>query len=129
MSANIDIIRRTYEGSSEENGRNLMAVLSPNVEWTEAAGFPYAGTYVGVDALMEGVFRRLATEWIGYRAEARTFLGDGNHVAVFGWYSGTYKATGRAMTASFAHLYELEDGEIIRMSQYVDTAMVKAAMN
>uniref|UniRef100_UPI00310138E1 nuclear transport factor 2 family protein n=1 Tax=Neorhizobium sp. EC2-8 TaxID=3129230 RepID=UPI00310138E1 len=128
MSTNIDIIRGTYEGSSEENGRHLLAVLSPDIEWTEAEGFPYAGTYTGVDALMEGVFRRLATEWIDYRAEAHTYLGDGDRVAVFGWYSGTYKATRRAMTASFAHLYELEDGKITRMSQYVDSAMVRAAM-
>ena len=44
MTTNVDIIRATYEGSSEENGRNLLAVLSPDAIWTEAAGFPYAGT-------------------------------------------------------------------------------------
>ncbi|TDR85278.1 nuclear transport factor 2 family protein [Enterovirga rhinocerotis] len=71
MTANLELIRRTYEGSSAENGANLLAVLSPDVEWTEAEGFPYAGSYVGVDALMKGVFQRLATEWEGYKAELR----------------------------------------------------------
>ena len=129
MSTNLEIIRRTYEGSSEENGRNLLVSLSPDVEWTEAEGFPYAGTYVGVDALMKGVFQRLATEWIGYRADVHTYLGDGHRVAAFGVYSGTYKATGRSMTAPFAHLYELEDGKIIRMHQYVDTVLVSRALS
>ncbi|QCJ01063.1 nuclear transport factor 2 family protein [Agrobacterium larrymoorei] len=128
MSSNRDIIRRTYEGSSEENGKNLLAVQSPDIEWTEAAGFPYVGTYVGVDALMRGVFHRLATEWGGYRAEVHTYLADGERVAAFGIYSGTYKATGRSMTAHFAHLYELWDGKILRMQQYVDTAMVQDAL-
>lgn len=128
MATNLDLIRRTYEGSSEENGRNLLAVLSPDVEWTEAAGFPYAGTYVGVEALMAGVFRRLATEWIGYRADVHTYLEDGNRVAVFGVYSGTYQATGKSMTAAFAHLYEVRNGKIARMTQYVDTAMVLEAL-
>ena len=44
MSTNLELIRGTYEGSFEDNGRNLLAVLSPDVEWTEAEGFPYAGT-------------------------------------------------------------------------------------
>lgn len=128
MSTNLENVRRTYEGTSEENGRNLLEVLAPDVEWTEAAGFPYAGTYVGVDALMQGVFHRLANEWIGYRAQVHTYLADGDQVAAFGVYSGVYKATGKAMTASFAHLYRLKDGRITRMTQYVDTVPVADAI-
>lgn len=129
MKTNIELLRSTYEGSSEDNGRNLLAVLAPDIEWTEAAGFPYAGTYVGVDALMKGVFHRLATEWIGYKADVHTYLADGDRVAAFGVYSGTYKATGRFMTASFAHLYEVRNGKLARMTQYVDTAMVRSAID
>jgi uncharacterized protein len=130
MAANLDLIRSTYEGSSsEENGRNLLAALAPDAEWTEAEGFPYAGTYVGADAIIAGVFRRLGTEWIGYRADVHTYLEDGDHVAAFGVYSGTYKATGRSMRAAFAHLYELRNGKIVRMMQYVDTVMVLKALD
>ena len=100
MTGNLDVIRATYEGSSEDNGRNLMAALSPDARWTEAAGFPYAGTYVGPDAIVAGVFHRLGTEWIGYRAQVHSYLQDGDRVAAFGVYSGTYKATGRSMRSS-----------------------------
>ncbi|MDX8458950.1 nuclear transport factor 2 family protein [Mesorhizobium humile] len=129
MISNLELIRRTYEGSSAENGGNLLAVVSPDVEWTEAEGFPYAGTYVGVETLMKGVFQRLATEWTGYRANVHSYLADGDRVAAFGVYSGTYNATGKAMTAPFAHLYELRDGRIIRMRQYVDTVLVARALS
>jgi ketosteroid isomerase-like protein len=128
MGGNLEVIRGTYEGSSEENGRNLLIALAPDAEWTEAEGFPYAGTYVGPDAIVAGVFHRLATEWIGYRANVHTFLEDGDRVAAFGIYSGTYKATGKSMEASFAHLYELRHGKIARMTQYVDTHMVRKAL-
>lgn len=128
MGANLELIRATYEGASEENGRNLLAALAPDAEWTEAEGFPYAGTYVGPDAIVDGVFRRLGAEWIGYRADVHTFLESGDRVAAFGVYSGTYKATGKFMRAAFAHLYELRDGKITRMTQYVDSAMVRAAL-
>lgn len=128
MGANLELIRATYEGSSEENGRNLLAALAPDASWTEAEGFPYAGTYVGPDAIIAGVFARLGSEWTGYRAQVHTFLEDGDRVAAFGAYSGTYKATGKSMRAAFAHLYEVRDGKIATMTQYVDSAMVRQAL-
>ena len=128
MKSNLEIIRATYEGPSEENGKHLLAALAPDATWTEAAGFPYAGTYTGAEAIVANVFRRLATEWNDYRAEVHTYLADGDHVAAFGVYSGVYKNTGKAMRASFAHLYRLENGKIVSMEQYVDSAMVLRAI-
>lgn len=128
MATNKDIIRATYEGSSAENGSHLKAALAPDARWTEAAGFPYAGTYVGYDEIVAGVFQRLATEWEGYSANVHTYLEDGDHVAAFGVYSGTYRATGKAMTATFAHLYRLEGGKIVTMEQVVDSATVMSAL-
>lgn len=129
MASNLEIVRATYEGSSAENGKNLLAALAPDAEWTEAAGFPYAGTYKGVDNILSGVFHRLATEWTGYNAKVHTFLEDGDRVAAFGLYSGTYNATGKSFTATFAHLYHLKDGKIVRMEQYVDSAKVREALS
>ena len=129
MGVNLDLIRSTYEGTSEDNGHNLLAALGSDAEWTEAEGFPYAGTYVGAEAIIAGVFHHLGTEWIGYRADVHTYLEDSDRVAAFGVYSGTYKATGKSMRAAFAHLYHLRDGKILRMHQYVDTAMVRKALD
>lgn len=128
MRTNLEVIRATYDGASEDNGRALMAALAPDARWTEAAGFPYAGTYVGPEAIAAGVFQRLGSEWIGYRAEVHSYLADGDRVAAFGVYSGMYKATGKAMRATFAHLYRLKDGKIVSMEQVVDSAVVRAAM-
>jgi uncharacterized protein len=128
MTSNLDLIRSTYEGSSQENGKHLVAALAPDAEWTEAAGFPYAGSYVGPAAILANVFQRLATEWVGYRAEVASYMVDGDQVVAFGFYSGTYKATGRSMRASFAHHYTLSGGKILRMVQYVDSYMVQQAL-
>ncbi|MNL78425.1 SnoaL-like domain protein [compost metagenome] len=54
---------------------------------------------------------------------------DGDRVAAFGVYSGTYKATGKSMTAHFAHLYEVRNGKIATMVQYVDSHMVMQALS
>jgi ketosteroid isomerase-like protein len=83
---------------------------------------------VGAEAIVAGVFHRLGTEWIGYKAEVHTFLEDGDKVAAFGTYSGTYRATGRSRRAEFAHLYVLKNGKIQSMKQYVDTLVVSKAL-
>ncbi|MEB3766348.1 nuclear transport factor 2 family protein [Acinetobacter sp. MD2] len=128
MTSNLEIIRSTYEGSSEENGKNLLAVLAEDASWTEAAGFPYAGTYVGAEQIVQHVFKRLATEWDAYQAKVHTYLADGDKVAAFGVYSGTYKTTGKYFEATFAHLWQLKAGKIIKMEQFVDSAIVQAAL-
>ena len=62
MGANLELIRATYEGKSEDNGRNLLAALAPDASWTEAEGFPYAGTYIGIDVIIAGVVHHIGTE-------------------------------------------------------------------
>lgn len=129
MSPNLALLRSTYEGLSSENATRLLAALTPDAEWVEAAGFPYAGTYVGAEAIIANVFQRLAGEWIDYRAEASSYIEQGDQIVAFGVYSGTFKATGRSMQASFAHLYTFRDGKIARMMQYVDSHLVQQAMS
>ncbi|WP_046157748.1 nuclear transport factor 2 family protein [Chromobacterium vaccinii] len=127
--SNLDIVRATYEGKSEDNGRNLLAALAPDAEWTEAAGFPYAGTYVGPQAIVENVFQRLGSEWDGYRAAVDHYYVDGDNVVAQGFYHGAYRATGKSFTASFAHVYTLKDGKIVKFEQIVDSAKVWEAMH
>ncbi|CAD0313659.1 nuclear transport factor 2 family protein [Xanthomonas hortorum] len=128
MTTPLEIIRNTYENAPKENARHLRAALAADAHWTEAAGFPYAGTYVGADAIFANVFERLASEWEGYQAKVHTYLADGEWVAAFGVYCGRYRKTGNTMQAAFAHLYHLQDSKIVRMEQVVDSAMVVRAL-
>mgnify|MGYP001795557348 CR=1 FL=1 len=55
---NLEIIKSTYEGkTSEENGKNLATHVAENISWTEAKGFPYGGTYIGLDNITKNVFK------------------------------------------------------------------------
>jgi ketosteroid isomerase-like protein len=128
MPSNLEIIRETYEGAAADNGRHLREALAPDAVWVEAEGFPYAGSYVGPEAIIANVFDRLASEWIDYRAKVASYVVEGDHVVAFGDYTGRYRGTGRAMRAAFAHHYTLRDGKIVRMVQYVDSYLVRQAM-
>jgi ketosteroid isomerase-like protein len=126
---NLEIIRSTYEGStSEENGQALKKYLAPKARWTEAAGFPYAGTYIGYDAIAAGVFYRLATEWENYHIEIEGYAENSDTVIAYGTYKGIYKATGKPFQARVAHVWNLSDGLIVSFEQIVDTVPVKNAL-
>ena len=126
---NLEIVKSTYEGkSSEENGKNLEKFLAADAIWTEAAGFPLAGTYVGFEEIARNVFDRLATEWIDYKFTPESYVADGDKVVAFGTYSGTYKTTGKFFKARVAHLWQLKNGKILSFEQFVDSKTVDAAI-
>ncbi len=102
--------------------------MAPDIAWTEAEGYPYAGTFHGPQAIVDGVFVRLATEWDGYTAVPDRYVSEGDEVVALGHYSGTYKATGRSFRAPFVHAWTLRDGRIARFVQYVDTVLVQRAL-
>ncbi len=124
----LDIIREHYAASDRGDLPAMISPLASTVEWTEMAGFPYAGTYLGPDQVVANVFGRIAEEWDGYRADPESFVADGDQVVAFGVYSGTYRATGRFMRARFVHHWQLRDSQVVRFEQYTDTALVQAAI-
>lgn len=126
---NLDIIRSTYDGdNSEENAENLMRYLADDVQWTEAIGFPYAGTYIGKQAVADQVFARLAREWDSYQVHIERYICQGDDVIALGSYSGVFKQTGRAFNARVAHHWQLQAGRIIRFEQFVDSLPVVEVM-
>lgn len=128
MSDPVDTIRGLYAAFARGDIKAVLACLAPDVRWTEAAGFPYGGTYVGPEAVATQVFQRLGAEWDGFAAVPQKFVGAGATVVALGDYSGTCKATGRSFTAPFAHVFELRGGRIAAFHQHTDTVLVRAAM-
>src|ERR1700678_2982414 len=124
MSANLELVKSTYLLGPAA----LIAALAPDVEWTEAAGFPYGGTYRGIDEIVKNVFARLGSEWEGFKADVENFHDAGDTIIATGFYLGTYRKTSRPMKASFAHVFTLKDGRIVRFIQFVDSRKVWEAI-
>jgi ketosteroid isomerase-like protein len=114
------IVETAYAHFASGDIEAFLAVLDPQVTWVDAEGYPYAGTYVGPDALMEGLIARIGAEWDDYAAVPTTYVADGDRVVALGDYSGTYKATGRSVQAPFAHVWQFEDGKVVSFRQFTD---------
>lgn len=126
--SNLTAVQGLYEAFARGDVPGVLGFLDDDIAWTEAEGFPYSGTYQGPDAVLNGVFMRLATEWDGYAAVPAEFIDGGDTIVVLGTYSGTYKATGKGFRADFAHIWKIKNGKAIRFVQYTDTLLVANAL-
>ena len=117
-----------YAAMGSGNIPGALELMDADVEWVESAGFPYAGTYHGPDEVVNGVFARLGGEWEGFTAVPDYVVGEGDRAIGVGTYSGTYKATGKSMSARFAHSITARDGKIVHFEQVVDSTQVNLAL-
>ena len=125
---NADIIRAHYDASDRGDLDGMLAPLAADVRWTEAAGFPCAGTYVGPGAVAENVFERLQEGWDGETLAVNEVVDGGDTVIGIGTYSGTNKRTGRFFAARVAHVWRLSGGEVVAFEQFTDTEMISRAL-
>lgn len=126
--SNAEIIRGHYAAGDSGDLVGMLAPFAEEIAWTEAAGFPLAGTYIGAQAIAEGVFLRLQQDWADYSVVVDEVLDAGPTVVGIGTYSGTHRITGKTFSARFTHIWRLEGGEVVRFEQVVDSALVIAAM-
>ena len=121
------VVRRQYLASAADDIEALRATLAPDVEWTEMAGFPLAGTYRTPQGVTANVMEKLGAEWDGWAAHDDTYVVDGENVVVLARYTATHRATGKALVARVAHHFVVRGGLIVRFEQFVDTAVVRDA--
>ncbi|AXA95246.1 nuclear transport factor 2 family protein [Microbacterium sp. PM5] len=122
-----DVVRRQYLASAAGDLDALRATLAPDVEWTEMAGFPLAGTYRTPEGVTSHVMERLGQDWDGWTAHDDTYVVDGENVVVLARYTATHRATGNALDVRVAHHFVVRGGLIVRFEQFVDTAKVRDA--
>lgn len=120
---NTEIVRGLYTAFAQGNVPAVLSSLASNIEWREADNFPYAdrNPYIGVPAIVEGVFMRLGAEWENFTLNPASFHESGDTVFVQGRYTGTLRATGKSVNAQFMHVWTLADGKVTKFQQYTDT--------
>jgi len=123
-----EVVRRQYLASAAGDLAALRATLAPDVEWTEMAGFPLAGTYRTPEGVTSHVMEALERDWDGWTAHDDRYVVHGEDVVVLARYTARHRSTGKALAVRVAHHFVVRGGLIVRFEQFVDTALVRAAM-
>lgn len=128
MKTNLQIVADHYAASARQDFAGMMAEVSPDVAWTEMAGFPCAGTWSGPDQVIANVFTVLGSEWVDYRFTLEKLIDGGEHIVGVGTYSGRNRKTGKAIQARATHVWRLAKSGVVAFEQFTDTLLVAQAM-
>lgn len=122
---NKEIIQGLYDNFAAGDVAGVTAVFSENIAWTEADGFPLAGTYIGPQAVVDGVFMRLGEFSDNWGVVVDRLVADGDTVVADGKYTWNHKESGEPCEVRMAHVWVLDDGKATAFLQHVDTARVQ----
>ena len=127
---NVELMRGLYDAFGRGDVEAVLGRMDEGIEWNEAENFIYAdrNPYVGPQAVLEGVFMRLGSEWDDFTVTPEEWLDAGNHVVVLGTYTGTHRETGREVRAQFAHVWGVRGGKVVSFQQYTDTKQFADAL-
>lgn len=122
---NKEIIRGLYASFASGDVAAVAAAFAEDIAWTEADGFPLAGTYIGAQAVIENVFMRLGDFSDNWGVVVDRLVADGDTVVADGRYTWNHKESAKPCEARMAHVWTLADGKVTAFLQHVDTAMVR----
>ena len=131
MGQNGKLAEAFYSAMERGDGATAFGLIDANVVWMEAENFVYAdrNPYRGLDAVLSGVFGRLASEWDGFAAVMEEIIDGGDKVVALGRYRAASKATGAKVNAQFVHVFTFKDHKIVAFQQYTDTAQFREALS
>jgi uncharacterized protein len=128
MADNGAVISGIYAAFAKGDVPAVLGALDAQIEWREADGFPISGTFVGPDAVLNGVFMQLGNIWDGFSVTPDEVVASGERVVGLGHYAGTNKKTGKAFRVPFAHAFRMKDGKVTHFQQYTDTHIVQETL-
>ncbi|MFN8187834.1 MAG: nuclear transport factor 2 family protein [Gaiellales bacterium] len=123
MASHVDSVRNVYTAFARGDIQPLLDLLGERVQWYEAEHVTYwpGGPFVGAQAIVEGVLARIPGDFDGFEIEISRITGCGETVLMEGRYHATAKSTGRTLDAQVAHVWDFENGKVVRWQQYSDT--------
>jgi uncharacterized protein len=118
-------VRTLYAKFSSGDVPGALAFFDPAIEWYECNGMPFVkgeGHFTGPDAVVANVFMQLPVHYDGFNIHVTEIFGEGDKVAMVGYYEGINKITGNTFKANAAHIWTVKNGKLVQFFQAVDTA-------
>lgn len=125
------VIEDYYAALRSNNRARLLELLAEDCSWTPPASAPFAGLQ-GAEAIAEALGSSIVKTMFDltqpFALEVRRVTVDGSVAVVQQRLTATAKATGRAYDNQYCWVYEVRDGRIAVMEEYVDTLVASRAM-
>jgi ketosteroid isomerase-like protein len=120
---NVEMVRRIYEGWSRGDFSES-ELFDADVEF-EMVDWPHPAKSRGVDAMRETWLTTLAA-WKDFRAKPDEVIDHGDNILVLNSISGRGRGSGADVSALTATLWTVENGRVVRLALFWDTARARA---
>ena len=117
----VEFVKGIYEAFGRGDVPAVLGAFTDDIEWYEAEGMPYGGMHRGGEAVVQRVFGPITQDVEGFAIIPEEFIGSGGTVAAVVRYTGTGKATGKALDLPVVHVLDIRDGKLARFRQFIDT--------
>lgn len=124
---NLDRLKQGYKDFASGNVEAVVANWQSDIVWDECKGMPFVkgeGTYVGIKSVVEDVLAKIPEYFDGFNIEITEFVDGGEKIVMVGFYTGTWKATGKKFKANATHTWTFKNGKASHYFQAVDTAAI-----
>jgi ketosteroid isomerase-like protein len=118
---NVEFVNGVYGAFARGDVPAVLGAFAEDIEWFEAEGMPYGGLHRGPEAVAQNVFGPITEDVEGFAVTPEELIGSGATVAAVVRYTGTGKATGKALDVPVVHVWDVRDGKIARFRQFIDT--------
>lgn len=125
---NVEIVKQVYAAFGKGDLEGLLGLLGRDVAWAIPGSAPWSGEGRGHDHVKR-FFQTFGSIAELDAFEPRSFLADGDRVAVFGHEEGRVRETGRSWKSDFTHLFTLADGKVTAHREYADTEAIAKAFH
>jgi len=118
---NVEFVEGVYGAFDRGDVPAVLGAFADDIEWFEAGGMPYGGTYRGPEAVAQNVFGPITEDVDGFTLVREEFIASDGTVAAVVRYTGTGKATGKDLDVPAVHVWDIRDGKLARFRQFIDT--------
>ena len=96
--SNLERLKQGYQLFAEGDIKGVLEMWNDDIVWDECEGFPFVksgGRYEGKQAIVEGVFAHIPEYYDNFNIEITDFVDAGDKIVMVGFYTGTWKPTGK----------------------------------
>ena len=124
---NLEVLKKGYQSFAEGNIEAVLSIWQEDIVWEECPGMPMVegdAKVIGRNAVIEKIIAKIPEYIDNFGIEISDFIDGGDKIAMVGYYTGTYKSTGKQFRAQATHAWKFKDGKASHFFQAVDTVTI-----
>jgi ketosteroid isomerase-like protein len=125
MISALETVRAFYDALGRGDAPAALGLMAEDIAWDTMWRYKVDGR--GPQKVAEGVLEPLMAEWSSFALTPTEYIATSETVVSLGRFTGVHGASGKAVDAAYAHVWDVAGGRIQRFRQYIDTLAIAEA--